>query len=101
MLDGAMPDARVWGKNQQAYPAIKPMSCNNDQHGKICPWVQQWHVCHGSNPTTFCLDVRSTLQEETHSWDRKASQEPIVGELIDPKVESTIAVTPCPLNVYL
>lgn len=49
--------------NQPSYPTINPGSYRNDWFDKMCPLLQWWQWCYGSNPSHFIgFKVFSTRQ---------------------------------------
>ena len=40
-------EMRRCGNHPPSYSAVNPVNCNNDLHGKMYPWMKQWHKCYG------------------------------------------------------
>ena len=63
------------------YSAVHSVSYNNSRPDKLCPWMDTrvarmlWRW-----PTTFWLDLRSTVQEGMHPWYCNLATGLLVGE---------------------
>lgn len=54
VLDGAVQGAGR-ESHQRSYPAVSAVSCNNDWHGKMCPWVQESHAYYNDGQSLSYL----------------------------------------------
>lgn len=87
MASSMRTGSHIREKSNWPHPYVKPTNHNKDQHSKIKPIVQQWHIYPWGNQQ---IDLRPG-KREIHAWYCTPSYLPIAGEVIDTRGESTIA----------
>lgn len=90
--------ACFWGKMSSA--AVNPVNYSNAQHSKGCVTMDtRVALILSRQPTTFCLHLRSSLQEETHTWHFNLAPNPLFRSSRVPGMSLSLLV--CPLHLYL
>lgn len=80
--------------------AVNPVNYSNAQHGKGCVTMDtRVALILSRQPTTFCLHLRSSLQEETHTWHFNLAPNPLFRSSRVPGMSLSLLV--CPLHLYL